>query len=88
MYHAQHQGDGLNMLGPGSSTIRRCGLEVGVAFLEEVRQCEVGNEILLLAGREVIPPECSQIKMQNSPLLLQYHVCLDAARLPAMMIMD
>ena len=31
---------GLNMLGPGSGTIRRCGLVgVGVALLEEVCHC-------------------------------------------------
>ena len=34
---------GLNMLGPGSSTIRRCGLYgVGVALLEEVCHCRRG----------------------------------------------
>ena len=34
---------GLNMLGPGNGTIRRCGLiGVGVAFLEEVCHCRAG----------------------------------------------
>jgi hypothetical protein len=35
---------GLNMLGPGSGTIRRCGLvEVGVALLEDVCHCGGGQ---------------------------------------------
>ena len=35
--------DGLNMLGPGSGTTRRCGLAgVGVALLEEVSHCGGG----------------------------------------------
>ena len=39
--HSHTQCVGLNMLGPGSGTIRRCGLvRVGVALLEEV--CGVG----------------------------------------------
>jgi hypothetical protein len=34
---------GLNMLGPGSSTVRKCGLVgVGVALLEEVCHCGYG----------------------------------------------
>jgi hypothetical protein len=41
---ANHQDcGGLNMLIPGSGTIRRCGLVgVGVALLEEVCHCEGG----------------------------------------------
>jgi hypothetical protein len=31
---------------------------------------------------------CLQIKIQNSLILLQHHVCLHAAMLPTMMIMD
>ena len=35
--------DGLNMLGPGNGTIRRCDLVgVGVALLEEVCHCGGG----------------------------------------------
>jgi hypothetical protein len=34
---------GLNMLGPGTSTIRRCNPGVGVALLEEVCHCEGGQ---------------------------------------------
>ena len=35
--------DGLNILGPGSGTIRRCGLvRVSVALLEEVCHCGGG----------------------------------------------
>lgn len=42
--------DGLNMLGPWSSTIRRCGLVAeGVGFLEVCRAVEVGSETLLAA---------------------------------------
>jgi hypothetical protein len=42
---------GLNLLGPGSSTIRRCDLiGVGVALLEEIRHFGVGFETLLLAA--------------------------------------
>ena len=33
---------GLNMLSPGSGTVRRCGLGVGVVLLEEVCHCGVG----------------------------------------------
>ena len=33
---------GLYVLGPGSGTIRRCGPEVGVAFLEWVCHCGCG----------------------------------------------
>jgi hypothetical protein len=41
------------MLGPGSGTIRRCGLvEVGAALLEEVCHCGVGFETSLLAAWE------------------------------------
>jgi hypothetical protein len=48
----------------------------------------VDNEILLLAAWEIVSPGCSQVKMQNSQLLLQHLVCLDFAMLPAVMIMD
>jgi hypothetical protein len=52
----------LNMLGPGSGTIRRCGLVgVGVALLEEVYHCEVS--FLLVAWGCQSSPECLQIKM-------------------------
>ena len=41
-----------------------------------------------LPGRQFLP-DCLWIKMQNSQLLLQHHVCLHAAAvLPAMMKMD
>jgi hypothetical protein len=41
--HSHTQCVGLNMLGPGSGTIRRCGLvRVGVALLEEVCHCGGG----------------------------------------------
>ena len=46
---------GLNMLGPGNGTIRRCGLVgVGTAILEEVCHCGVGNETLLLTTLELV----------------------------------
>jgi hypothetical protein len=39
------------MLGPGSGTIRRCGLvRVGLALLEEVCHCGVSFKILVLAA--------------------------------------
>ena len=41
----------LNMLGPGSGTIRKCDLVgVGMTLLEEVCYCGVGFETLLLAS--------------------------------------
>jgi hypothetical protein len=46
--HSENEGEvqgmcpGLNMLGPGSGTIRRCGLGVGVALLEWVCHCGGG----------------------------------------------
>ena len=70
------------MLGPGSGTIRRCGLVgVGVALLEEVCHCGGGlcNPL----------PSC----LEDSSLLftfgtqcrlLQRHAYLDAAMLPAL----
>jgi hypothetical protein len=82
---------GLNMLGPESGTIWWCSLvRIGVALLEEA--CHyVGSEVLhsnsTQRGRELFP-SFLWIKMQNSQLLLQYHVCLEVAILPAMMIMD
>jgi hypothetical protein len=61
-------GSGLNMLGPGSGTIRSYGLVgVGVALLEKVCHCRGG---LLLDVWETVSPGCSQIKMQNSQFLL------------------
>jgi hypothetical protein len=39
-------------------------------------------------SRTAVSPDCLSIKMQNYQLLLQHHVCLHAAMLPAMMIMD
>ena len=41
------------MLGPGSGTIRRCGLVgVGLTLLEEVYTVGVGNETLILTPWE------------------------------------
>lgn len=41
--------DGLNMPGPGSGTVRRCGfVRVGMILLEEVCHCGGGFETLLL----------------------------------------
>ena len=81
---------GLNMLGPGSSTLRRHGLvAVGVVLLE------VWPWWWPLWGWALRPsskqpgshssPSCFQMK--NSQLLLK-HACLDAAILSALMIMD
>ena len=73
------------MLGPGSGTMRN--FEVGVALLKEVCHCGVGFETLLLTAWKIVSSGCLQIKMHNSQLLLQHHVCLQAAMLPIMIIM-
>jgi predicted metal-binding protein len=86
----------------GSGTIRRCGLiGRGVALLE-VCHCggralgvsymcsslaSVIQTLLLAACRRYSSPGCPWIKIQNS-WLFQYHVSLDAAMIPTMMIMD
>jgi hypothetical protein len=44
---------------------------------------------LLLAEWKTVVLSCLPLKQdENSQLLLQYHICLDGAMLPAMMIMD
>ena len=73
------------MLGPGSDTIRN--FEVGVALLKEVCHCGVSFETLLLTAWKIVSSGFLKIKMYNSQLLLQHHVCLQAAMLPAMIIM-
>jgi hypothetical protein len=51
MFALNATGYGLNMLGPGSGTIRKCGLVgVGMAFLMEVCHCRVGFETFILAA--------------------------------------
>ena len=56
--------DGLYMLGPGSGTIKRCGLiGGGVALLKEVCHRGVGFETPLLAANVAVSPDCSQIKI-------------------------
>jgi hypothetical protein len=77
----------------GSGTIRKCGLAgIGVALLEKVCHCVGRLEGLLVLELCPVPKRpstgCLQIKMQNSQLLLQHHVYLDTAMLPAMMIVD
>ena len=68
--------DGLNMLGPGSSTIRRCSLVgVGVVLLEEVCPVGMGNETVFLAAWKI---GFLWMKMENSQLL-QHHASLDTA---------
>ena len=64
MFKQARQGQGvecgsLNILAPGSGTIRRCGL-VGV---EEVCHCGVDSETLLLAARRQSVPGFLWIKM-------------------------
>jgi hypothetical protein len=50
----KHCGD-FNMLGPGSSTIRRCGyFGEGVAYWRKYVAVGVGFEIFLLAAHEAV----------------------------------
>lgn len=88
----QHCG-GLNSFGPidscvwvlGNDTIRRRVLVgIGVAW-EEVCHCGLGFEVLCLSSAQGGKEAASCLP--NSPLL-QHHVCLQAAMLPAMKIMD
>jgi hypothetical protein len=46
------------------------------------------DTLLVAAGRKQSFSGCLSIKIQNSQLLLQHHACLDAAMLPALVIMD
>ena len=69
------------------SGIRRCG-SIGCMWLCG-RKCV--TEVLDAQGRPRVslPASCFWlIQMQNSQLLLQPHVCLPVAMLPAMMKMD
>lgn len=78
-------------MGGDNDTIRRCGLAgMSVALLEEV--CCWGQVLRLQKLKRGRPsdslslPKCLWIK--NSQLPLQYQVCLCAAMLPAMMMID
>ena len=97
----KEQCGGLNRYGPcrlmclgawptGSGTIKRCGL----VLLEQVWPCwrkflilEVGFEVVYAQAMlsHTVSPCCLWIK---SWLLLQHHVCLDAAMFPTMIIMN
>ena len=78
----------LNMLGPGSGSIRRCSLVgVIVALLEEVCHCGVGFETLLLTALKTVF-WLSWIRIQYPQFLFQQYVCLDATMLTAKMIMN
>ena len=75
----------------GSSTIRRCGIVgVGVALLEKrVTGGRLWGFRSTSRGQWLTPFSCSlQIWMQASQLPLQHHVCLHAATLPTMVIID
>jgi hypothetical protein len=88
---------GLTMFDPGSGIIRRCGRS---PCWRSCVTMAVGFEVLCLSsfqgGRDPSPNclhktvSCYSIwlMIQNSQLLLQHHVSLDTAMLPAMMIMD
>ena len=67
----------------GRVTIRRCGLDgVGMSLLEDVQH--KGQAL-----RSQVLISCwLQIQMENSRLLLQHHVCLHAAMLPTIIMMD
>jgi hypothetical protein len=87
---------GLNENGPhrpiGRSLIRRCGLVgVGVALLEKVCYWRLALRFQMLKTGLVavsLPACCLLILMKTSQLLLQPHVCLQAAMLPSETIMD
>jgi hypothetical protein len=67
---------------------RKC-VTSGSDFEVSYAQALVGVEssLLLVAYRRQSPPGCLWVKLKNS-WILQRHVCLDAAMLPALMIMD
>jgi len=73
------------MLGPGSGTISRYGL-FGVDVTLLGGSVLVGFETFLLTAWKPVSPDCFQIKMQNSQLLLQLPICLLAVMNPDMMI--
>jgi hypothetical protein len=79
---------GLNMLGPGSGTIRRCGLvEVGVALLEEVCHCRRGFKTLILAAWKPVfsgRPSDEDVEL-SAPHVPWLPGCCPV---PALMIMD
>ena len=77
----------VDILDPVEVSHLRCGLNGGgVALLQKVCSC-ADDRFLLAVCRRQSSPSSLQIKMKNSQLL-QHHVCLHAAMLPAMMIMD
>ena len=72
------------MLVTGSDSIQRCDLvgESGYLWGWTLKLHQVQNRpSYSLSGRQFLPG-CLWIKMQNSQLLLQHHVCLHAAVLP------
>ena len=77
------------MLGPGTGTIRRCGLvEVGVALMKEVSLWGWAMRPSSQPHGSQSFPVCLQNKMKNSQFL-QGHVCLNKhCHAPALMIMD
>ena len=79
---------GLNMLGLGSTTIRRCGLiGIGVALLEEVCHFRVGFKTLLAASKPVffcLPSE-QVVELLVPPPVPYLPRCCHA---PTLMIME
>ena len=101
LFSRQGFSSGLNMLGPWQEALLGGLTEGGVALEEEVCHCVGGSWGLLWAScarcmKWDLPPVflqkkspgCLQTKLQNPLLLLPYHVCLDTAMLPNIMIMD
>jgi hypothetical protein len=79
------------MFGHRNGTIRRCGLVgVGVALLEEVCHCGAGFEVQSSSYTQgdTQSPAAFRLRCRTLSSILQHHVCLHAAMLFAMMIMD
>ena len=57
----------------------------GVAFSE---RCGLIGGCMLLCRRDLKVSFCLPLQQAVDQLLLQHHICLDAAVLPAMMVMD
>lgn len=77
----------LNVWPRGRDTISRCGFVGGSVFVGRwALRSYIGSRSTQCNTQ---PSSCClQIKMQNSQLLLQYHICLHATTLPTMMILD
>lgn len=75
----------FNMLGPGSGTVRG---RVFVGGSTSLWGQASSSHIYPQVWPETVSPGFRWIKMQSSRILLQHHVLLHAAMLPAEMITD